>query len=98
MISKWKLPILLSIVLCYLQYALWFGKNNVFDYQQNKNTVEQYRKENAQLKMRNEQMFAEIEDLYDGYEAIEERARNQLGMIRADEHFYRIINDANVTE
>lgn len=93
MLLKWRLPVLLLIVLCYLQYSLWFGKNNVFDYQQNRNIVERLSSENEQLKMRNEQMFAEIADLTEGSDAIEERARSHLGMIKPNEHFYRIVTD-----
>lgn len=93
MLSKLKLPILLLIVLIYLQYLLWFGKNNYFDYKQNQNIVDKMTIENDTLKQRNEQMFAEISNLYDGSDAIEERARDTLGMIKPDEHFYRIITD-----
>lgn len=95
MISKWKLPILLFVILAYLQYAFWYGKNNIFDYQQNSNTVHIMQIENAKLKLRNEQMFAEISDLYDGSDAIEERARSHLGMVKPDEHFYRIVTDSS---
>lgn len=96
MLLKWKLPILLVAILCYLQYGLWCGKNNIFDYKQNLDTVESMKIENSKLKLRNEQMFAEISNLYDGSDAIEERARNHLGMIEPDEHFYRIVIRSSV--
>lgn len=91
MLTKWKLPLLLVIILGYLQYAFWYGKNNIFDYKQNADSVEMMTIENNKLKLRNEQMFAEISNLYDGSDAIEERARTHLGMIKPDENFYRII-------
>lgn len=94
-LAKWKLPILLLIILAYLQYALWCGKNNVFDYRQNRTTVQLMQVENDKLKLRNEQMFAEISNLYDGSDAIEERSRYHLGMIKPDEHFYRIVSDSS---
>ncbi|WP_392560225.1 cell division protein FtsB [Orbus mooreae] len=97
MLAKWKLPILLVIILGYLQYAFWCGKNNIFDYQQNVNTVELMKIENNKLKLRNEQMFAEISNLYDGSDAIEERARSHLGMIEPDEHFYRIVTRSSIS-
>ncbi|KFA59497.1 cell division protein FtsB [Gilliamella apicola] len=53
------------------------------------------RQYNDKLKIRNEQMFAEINDLQRGLEAVEERARSHLGMIKPDEYFYRIIIDSN---
>ncbi|WP_392564473.1 cell division protein FtsB [Orbus wheelerorum] len=95
MILNRKLPILLLIILAYLQYAFWYGKNNIFDYQQNLNTTAIMQVENEKLRLRNEQMFAEISDLYDGSDAIEERARSHLGMIKPDEHFYRIVIDSS---
>jgi len=48
---------------------------------------------NAKLKARNDQLFAEINDLNDGQEAIEERSRNELGMIKPGETFYRLVPD-----
>ena len=50
---------------------------------------------NAKLKSRNDQLFAEIDDLNGGSEAIEERARNELGMIKPGETFYRLVPDQN---
>lgn len=94
MLLKWRLPALLLVILCYLQYALWFGQNNVSDYLQNRDIVAKLTYENNQLKIRNEQMFAEIADLYQGSEAIEERARSHLGMIKPNEHFYRIVTES----
>lgn len=93
--SRWKLPLLLLAILGYLQYSLWYGKNNVFDYQDNVKLLEDLHKDNDQLKARNEQMFAEINNLQSGYEAIEERARSHLGMVKPEEYFYRIIIDPN---
>ena len=92
---RWKLPFILLLVLGYLQYSLWYGKNNFYDYQENVQMLENLSKENDKLKARNEQMFAEVDDLQKGYEAIEERARSHLGMVKPDEYFYRIIIDSN---
>lgn len=89
--SKWKIPLLLLIVLGYLQYSLWYGKNNIEDYQDNLQMLAELHEDNSQLKARNEQMFAEINDLQRGSEAVEERARSHLGMVKPNEYFYRII-------
>ena len=51
--------------------------------------------DNNKLKARNEQMFAEVNDLQQGFQAIEERARSHLGMVKPNEYFYRIIIDSN---
>ncbi|RKS87087.1 cell division protein FtsB [Orbus hercynius] len=95
MLAKWKLPILLCAILGYLQYDFWYGKNNFFDYKQNLDSVQIMHAENEKLKLRNERMFAEISNLYDGSDAIEERARSHLGMIAPDEHFYRIVSESS---
>ncbi|MCX8649014.1 cell division protein FtsB [Gilliamella sp. B2776] len=92
---RWKLPLILLIVLGYLQYSLWYGKNNVYDYQDNLQVLADLHDQNAQLKDRNEQMFAEINNLQRSSEAIEERARSHLGMVKPNEYFYRIIIDPN---
>jgi cell division protein FtsB len=52
------------------------------------------REVNATLKERNERLDAEVRDLQDGYEAIEERARHELGMIRHDEVFFQLQREA----
>lgn len=63
------------------------------DYQQVKTDVTHERLANAQLKDRNQQMYAEIDDLKAGGEAIEEKARNELGLVKPDETFYRIVSE-----
>ncbi|KES16196.1 MULTISPECIES: cell division protein FtsB [Gilliamella] len=95
---RWKIPFLLLLVLGYLQYSLWYGKNNIYDYQENVQMLQNLHRENDMLKARNEQMFAEVDDLQKGYEAIEERARSHLGMVKANEYFYRIIIDSQAKQ
>ncbi|AKJ41602.1 cell division protein FtsB [Pragia fontium] len=86
-----KLTLLLIVLFGWLQYSLWLGKNGVHDYIRVKDDVAVQQDNNAKLKSRNERLFAEISDLKGGQEAIEERARNELGMIKPGESFYRII-------
>ncbi|MGP1959415.1 MAG: cell division protein FtsB [Arsenophonus sp. NC-TX2-MAG3] len=88
-----KLVLILLIVFCWLQYSLWFGKNGIHDYLRIKKEVSALETLNMAFKVRNERLFSEIEDLNEGDEAIEERARAELGMIRPEESFYRIVND-----
>ncbi len=92
-ISMRKLVLILFIVFCWLQYSLWFGKNGIHDYLRIKNEVSALETLNMTFKVRNERLFSEIDDLNEGHEAIEERARAELGMIRPEESFYRIVND-----
>lgn len=86
-----KLTLLLIALLGWLQYSLWLGKNGVHDYVRVQDDLVIQQENNAKLKSRNERLFAEISDLNGGKEALEERARNELGMIKPGESFYRII-------
>ncbi|HGN1708067.1 TPA: cell division protein FtsB [Providencia rettgeri] len=90
-----KLTLLLIAILAWLQYSLWLGKNGIHDYVQVKDDVAAQEIVNSRLKMRNEQLFAEINDLNDGQDAIEERARSELGMIKPGESFYRMVKESN---
>ncbi|MBD1388899.1 cell division protein FtsB [Neiella sp. HB171785] len=85
-------PILL-ILLVLLQYRLWFGRNSMPDYVVLTERVAEQQLTNEKLKRRNELLYAEIGDLKSGLDAVEERARNELGLIRKDEVFYRIYQD-----
>ncbi|WP_118987582.1 cell division protein FtsB [Photorhabdus sp. CRCIA-P01] len=88
-----KLTLLLVVLLGWLQYSLWLGKNGIHDYVRVKNDVAMEESKNSKLKVRNDQLSAEIDDLTGGQEAIEERSRSELGMIKPGETFYRLIID-----
>ena len=61
--------------------------------------TELQKQENQRLQERNQALEAEVEDLKQGLDSIEERAREELGMIKDDETFYQIIEDpAGVNE
>jgi|TARA_R110001592_G_scaffold228831_3_gene485371 cell division protein FtsB len=74
-----------------LQYRLWFGKNSVPDYLALEQEVQRQVADNDKLKQRNKLLYADTDDLKSGVEAIEERARNELGMIKENETFFRLI-------
>ncbi len=76
-----------------LQWALWFGSANVPDVWRLQQRVQAQKTENAHLSERNEALVAEVLDLKDGLEAIEERARAELGMIKPGETFFRVVDD-----
>jgi len=88
---------ILLILLILLQYRLWFGKNSVPDYMALEGEVARQEKINQDLRQRNKLLFADTEDLKSGLEAIEERARNELGMIKEGETFFRIIPNRSKT-
>ena len=83
----------LLLLLVLIQYGLWAGQSSLGAYFELKDTVAQQKQENERHKARNEELFAEIDDLRNGQDAIEERARNDLGMIREGEVFYRVIEE-----
>ncbi|MCU4676906.1 cell division protein FtsB [Catenovulum sp. 2E275] len=83
--------IILIIVLIGLHYRLWFGDNAYSEHLAMTQKVAELKKANEALKLRNKIMMADIKDLKSGLDAIEEKARNELGMIKQDEVFYRIV-------
>ena len=86
-----KLLVLLVILLVYLQFSLWFGDGGLQDVWRLHKDVEQQRQENSVLRERNEALDAEVLDLQQGLEAIEEHAREDLGMIKKGETFYQVV-------
>ncbi len=87
------LAVTLTLLLGFLQYSLWQGKNGVSDFHTVVEEIEVQEQVNTNLHQRNEEMFAEIDDLRQGLDAIEERARHELGMVKDGETFYRIIGE-----
>ncbi|MCE2596221.1 cell division protein FtsB [Motilimonas cestriensis] len=83
--------LLLCISLALLQYHLWRGKNGLADYTRLSAEVAQQEIDNDILRKRNQRMFADIADLKQGTESVEERARNELGLIKEGEMFFRIL-------
>ncbi|REL30470.1 cell division protein FtsB [Thalassotalea euphylliae] len=82
---------LLLIFIVFLQYRLWFGKNSISDYVALKEEVTRQQADNDKLRQRNKLLYVDTDDLKSGVEAVEERARNELGMIKSGETFFRII-------
>ena len=89
MIKMFGLTMLTLLLL--LQYRLWFGKNSWPDYLVLKQEITTQTLANKALKNKNTLRYREIDDLQSGLAAIEERARNELGLIKEDEVFFRII-------
>ena len=82
---------ILILLLLVLQFRLWLGDSSVHEVWRLQNAVEQQRQENQRLRERNQALEAEVNDLKQGVDAIEERARSELGMIKKDETFYQVI-------
>lgn len=88
-----RLLLLLFILVGLLQYRLWLGENNLSQYMNLKKQIASQQSSNDKLIARNQILKAEIIDLKSGTEAIEERARNELGMVKEGETFYRVVGN-----
>lgn len=86
------LTLLLLVVLGLLQYRLWFGQHSIADYFRQQEELRSHQASNLELEKRNRMLRADVKDLQQGLEAIEERARNELGLIRQDEVFFRLFS------
>jgi len=75
-----------------LQYALWFGKSNVVDLVRLRQTVDSLERENISLRVRNERLHADVNEIKNRMEAIEAQAREQLGLILPGETYFQIVN------
>ena len=85
------LALILVIALIALQVHLWTGSGGMREVWRLQQRVEEQKIENAKLKARNETLSAEVEDLKHGEEAIEERARSELGLLKPGEMFYQVV-------
>jgi cell division protein FtsB len=83
---------ILIVLLFALQYKLWIGDGGYRGVNLLRERVEQQKRENTVLEQRNSQLQAEVEDLREGLDAVEERARSELGLIKEGEEFYQVID------
>lgn len=86
------LTLLLVALIAALQYPLWLGKGSWLRVWDLSHQIETQQDKNAKLKARNDSLDAEVRDLKQGYAAIEERARSELGMVKQDEVFYQVMD------
>jgi len=86
---RW-LALAFGILIVALQYPMWLGKGGWLQVRESDRQLAVQRETNAKLKARNDALDADVRDLKTGYEAIEERARAELGMIRQDEVFFQV--------
>jgi cell division protein FtsB len=85
------LAAVLAAFIVLLQYPLWLGKGGWLRVWDLDRQVTAQKAHNDQLARRNAALDAEVRDLKQGFEAVEERARSELGMVRPDEVFVQII-------
>ena len=91
------LPHVLIGLIVAIQYPLWMGKGSWLKVWEFSRQVDQQKARNIQLAARNAGLDAEVRDLKQGIDAVEERARVELGMIKPDEVFYQVIEKPAAT-
>jgi len=85
------LIVALAALLLLLQYSLWFGRGGMRDVANLKEQIAAQEAENAKLDARNNSLLAEVMDLKQGLDAIEEIARSEMGMVRKGEVFFQVL-------
>lgn len=83
--------LILFVLLVLLQFKLWLGEGGFREVARLETRVEDQRLQNEDLLQRNAELQAEVEDLRERLDAVEERARNELGMIKPAEQFYQVV-------
>lgn len=86
---RW-LALVFGLLILALQYPMWLGKGGWLQVRELDRQIAAVREKNSALKTRNDALDADVRDLKRGYEAIEERARSELGMVRQDEVFFQL--------
>jgi cell division protein FtsB len=85
------LIVVLFLLIAHLQYRLWFGDGSVGQILAYQQRLDELKEQVEEKKLRNEALYAEVVDLRKGQEALEERARDELGMIKDNETFFQVI-------
>lgn len=83
-------PIVLLALLAILHGQLWFGRGSISEVTRLQQKLETLKQHNAQAQLANDQLSAEVRDLKEGLEMVEERARFELGMVKSNEIFVHI--------
>lgn len=86
------LAIILTALLFLLQYDLWFGEGSLLAQWQLQHDIDKQHADNRGAQVRNDTLAAEVDDLKRGNEAIEERARSELGMVKQHETFVQVVD------
>lgn len=85
------IALLLLILLIALEVKLWVGQGGMAEVWRLEKSVAEQKQKNEELKARNDALAAEVANLKDGNEAIEERARSELGLVKPGEKFYQVV-------
>ena len=85
------LIVILIVLIAHLQYRLWFGDGSITEIRAYQQRLDDLTQQVEEKRLRNEALYAEVVDLRKGQEALEERARDELGMIKDNETFFQVI-------
>jgi cell division protein FtsB len=88
----------LIALIALLQHPLWLGKGSWLRVWEVDRQMQAQRETNQKLALRNAALDAEVRDLKQGLDAIEERARSELGMIKRDEIFFQILDERSTAK
>ena len=83
-------PAALITLLVVLHAQLWFGRGSVPSVARMVSELETQKQKNAQAQLRNDRLAAELRDLQEGLEMVEEKARQELGMVKPNEILVQI--------
>jgi cell division protein FtsB len=83
-------PVLLVALLAVVHAQLWFGRGSVGNVADMRRKLEVQQQANAQAQLANQRLAAEVRDLREGLEMVEEKARSELGMVRPNEIFVNV--------
>jgi cell division protein FtsB len=83
-------PIILALLLLIIQWQLWTGRGSVRDVAQLQEKLADQKDANSRAALNNERLANEVNDLKEGLEMVEERARQELGMVKLNEVFVQI--------
>lgn len=83
--------LIMFVLLVLLQFKLWLGEGGFTEVARLEARVEDQRRTNDDLLQRNAELQAEVEDLRERLDAVEERARSELGLIKPAEQFYQVV-------
>ena len=86
----YKLIAFLLLLIAALQYRLWLGDGGILEYRETSQRIEEMKQEGEKRRLRNEAIAADVKDLKTGSEAIEQRARHDMGMVKAGETFIQV--------
>lgn len=90
-LKRQGLTLALSVLIVLLQYPLWLGEGGGLKVREGAQKIEVQQALNERLRLRNATLLAEVSDLKQGRESVEEKARSELGMVAPDEWFVRVV-------